>query len=154
MTNPTRIVAFVFGLGLAAGCSTTTSMDVSSQNLAGYVGGAPWSFAAGETDAFLSEGQDDFFATLYPTAYTPCSAQTPSGPYLIVSIPKAPGTYDFDSTRNMTFVADSSDNLVSFDGTIVVDAVAADHVSGGLASSYDGNNEVNGPFVLTVCSED
>lgn len=154
MKHSRLFASLLLVLGLGAGCSVSTSEDVSPQNLSGYIDGQPWSFAAGEISAFLSDGQDNFFATLYPAAYTPCSSEPPPGSHLIVSIPKTPGTYDFNASRNMTFVDDSDDNLVSFDGKIIVDDVEPDQVSGGLASTYDGNNQVSGQFVLTVCPND
>jgi hypothetical protein len=136
---------------LAAGaCTVTTSQDIDPTQLSGVVDGVPWTFQAGETDAFLSENQDDFFATLYASSYTPCSDFDPSGPHLIVSIPKAAGDYTMGLSRSMTFV-DGDLNMVAVDGRIVVDEVTSDHVSGGLHGTYDIDNEVSGQFDLHVC---
>jgi hypothetical protein len=134
---------------LAGACSVTTSHDIDPGNLSGTVGGQIWSFQAGSTNGFLSEGQTDFYAVMYPVAYTECGTE-PSGPHIIVSVPKAAGDFNFDLSRNMTFV-DGEDNLVSIDGRIVVDSVTADHVSGGLHGTYDIDNEVDGQFDITVC---
>ncbi len=141
-------------LSLAAtGCTIETgSMDIEPTPLAGMIGGQTWTFQAGHTSAFLSEGEDEFFATLYPTTFTPCGFSEPSGPHLIVSIPKSPGDYDMDLGRNMTFVAGDR-NLVSFDGRIVVDQVTPTRVIGGLAATYDGSNEVSGTFDITICPD-
>lgn len=129
-----------------------SSLDIDSSNLSGYVAGQSWSFAAGHTSAFLSEGEDDFFATLYPTVFTECGFSEPSGPHLIVSIPKTTGDFDMGFNRNMTFV-DGSDNLVTFDGRIRVDSITATSVTGGLVASYDFDNEVSGTFDVTICEE-
>lgn len=137
----------------ATGCTISTdTMDISSSNLTGSVAGQPWSFKAGNTSAFLSEGEDDYFATLYPTAFTPCG-QEPSGPHIIVAIPKSPGDYDMGFDHNMTFVGNDSTNKVAFDGRIVVDFATSTHVVGGLHGYYDGANEVNGQFDVTVCAD-
>jgi hypothetical protein len=141
-------------LAAATGCTISTdSMDISSSTLTGTVAGQSWSFKTGHTSAFLSEGEDDYFATLYPTAFTPCGISEPSGPHIIVAIPKVPGDYDMGFDHNMTFVGNDSTNKVAFDGRIVVDLATPTHVVGGLHGYYDGANEVNGQFDVTVCAD-
>jgi hypothetical protein len=132
--------------------STSSGEDIVDANLAGVVAGQNWNFVAGHTSAFLSEGEDDFFASLYPSAFTPCGFSEPSGPHIIVAIPKATGEFDMGFGRNMTFV-DGSNNLVSLDGVIRVDSVSATNVTGGLVASYDSDNEVNGTFDVTICPD-
>lgn len=141
---------------LLGACSVEAGFDedIVDSNLSGVVAGQSWNFAAGHTSAFLSEGEDDFFATLYPTQFTPCGFSEPGGPHIIVSIPKTTGEFDMGFGRNMTFVDDSSNNLVSFDGVIRVDSISATNVRGGLAAGYDGDNEVNGTFDVTICADD
>lgn len=139
-------------LSTSAAC-TSGSPDIASTPLAGTVAGQTWTFQAGHTSAFLSDGEDDFFASLYPAAFTACGFSEPSGPHLIVSIPKTPGDYDLGTSLNMTFVSAESDNLVTFDGRIIVDSVTATNVKGGLFGSYDGDNEVNGQFDVTICTD-
>ena len=147
--------ALFLSLSLAA-CATdgdSGSQDIAESQLAGTVGGQTWSFAAGHTSAFLSEGEPDFFASLYPMTFTACGFAEPSGNHLIVAIPKTPGEYDMGLSRNMTFVVGESDNLVAFNGKIVVDEVTATSVKGGLVGSYDNSNEVSGRFEVTICPE-
>jgi hypothetical protein len=145
-------IALVTALSLSA-CSASGSETIDPTPLAGIVDGQSWTFQAGATDAFLSEGEDDFFAVLHASSFTPCGFSEPDGPHLIVSIPKTPGEYEMSLSLNMTFVVDN-DNLVAFDGRIVVDEVTETSVSGGLVASYDGDNEVNGRFNVTICPED
>lgn len=137
------------------GCATDDggSMTIAETQLAGTVGGQTWTFAAGHTNAFLSEGEPDFFASLYPTTFTACGFSEPSGDHLIVAIPKTPGEYEMGLSRNMTFVVGESENLIAFDGKIVVDEVTATSVKGGLVGSYDDANEVTGRFDITICPE-
>jgi hypothetical protein len=151
MTNiggPTSAAVLALGLGLAA-CGT--DYDIPTTTLAGKIDGQPWTFVAGHTDAFLSDGENDFFAELYPASFTACGFATPPGNHLIVAVPKTPGDYDFSTSLNMTFVVEPADNLVTFDGRIVVDEVTPTLVRGGLHGVYNGDNEVSGQFELTVC---
>ena len=134
-------------------CSSSSDVEIATTPLAGKIGGQAWSFQAGSTDAFLSEGEDDFFAAFYATAYTPCGFSDPSGPHVLVSVPKTPGDYDMDLFRNMTFVDTASNNLIATDGRIVIDSVTATTVTGSLHGTYDGGNEINGTFQLTVCAD-
>jgi hypothetical protein len=150
MTKTRRTSAGV-GLALALGACGGTDYDIPVAPLAGTVGGEPWTFVAGHTNDFLSEGEDDFFAELYPAAFTACEFSTPPGNHLIVAVPKAVGDYDFSTSLNMTFVVGASDNLVTFDGRVRVDEVTATTVRGGLHGVFDGDNEVKGEFTLTVC---
>ena len=138
------------------GCATDDagSAEISDQMLTGSVGGQAWSFQAGHTSAFLSEGEPDFFASLYPAAFTACGFSEPAGNHLIVAIPKTPGEYEMSLSRNMTFVVGDSNNLIATKGRIVVDEVTPTSVKGGLVATYDGDNEVNGRFEVTVCPED
>jgi hypothetical protein len=140
-----------------AGCSSsddgggTNGGAIIDTTLSGKVGGQTWSFQVGATDAFLSDGDDNFFAALYATAYTPCSGPEPSGLHLLVAVPKQPGDYPLNLMRNVTFVVGDSDNLISLDGHIIVDEVTATTVTGGLRTRRDDGNDVNGQFQLTVC---
>ncbi len=146
-----KLVPIVASLLFAVACGN--DYEISEEPLAGVVGGQEWNFVAGHTNAFLSEGEDDFFATLYPESFEECGFGEPSGNKLILSIPKEPGTYDFSLNRNMTFyVADTSDNLIATNGQIKVDEVTATNIRGGLVGDFDGDNEVNGQFDVTICA--
>jgi hypothetical protein len=148
----TKLSILALSFAALTGCASDGGEDIATTTLAGQVGGQAWTFVAGNTDAFLSEGEDDFFATLYAEQFTPCGFE-PTGPHLIIAIPKTPGDYEMSLSRNMTFVADN-DNKIAIDGRIVVDTVTADKITGGLVSSYDDGNQVNGMFELTVCPPD
>lgn len=142
-------LACLIASALTAGCGG--DLEISEAPLSGNVLGEPWTFQRGHTSAFLSEGEDDFFALLYAQPFTECGFE-PSGPRLIVSIPKETGEYDFGLGLNMTF-SDGVDNLITSDGRIVVDSVSATRVTGGLAGSYDADNEVTGRFDIAICPD-
>ncbi len=151
----TKLVLATTALLSFAACTSDSASDaeIVDATLSGSVAGQDWSFIAGHTNAFLSEGEDDFFASLYPAAFTPCGFNEPSGPHIIVAIPKTTGDFQMGLGRNMTFV-NGSNNLVSLDGHIRVDSVSETSVRGGLVASYDSDNEVNGTFEVTICAED
>jgi len=138
-----------------AGCtgSDDGGGDIVDATLSGKIGGQAWTFQTGATDAFLSGGDGDFFAALYAAPYAPCGTSAPSGPHLLVSVPKQPGDYDLSLMRNITFVVDGSNNLISLQGQVVVESVTATTVTGGLRTKRDDGNDVNGHFQLTICPE-
>jgi hypothetical protein len=134
------------------GCGTNDSGSTAAIDdapLTGMVSGQPWTFTAGATDAFLSMDGDNFFANFYSTAYA-CGQSEPSGPALIVAVPKTTGDFPMSLQRNMTFV-NGSDNKIAVDGHVRVDSVTATKVTGGLVGTFDDANNVNGTFTLTVC---
>jgi hypothetical protein len=145
---------FAVAIAMAlAGCagSDDGGGDPADTPLAGKIGGATWSFQVGATDAFLSE-DGDFFAALYATTYTPCTGPEPTGPHLLMAVPKQPGEYDLSLMRNVTFAVDN-DNLISLSGRIVVDTVSATTVTGAVKTRRDDGNSVDGRFTLTVCPD-
>lgn len=153
--RPAFALACFFATQLAlAACSGSDGGDVeiAATPLSGKVGGQAWTFQAGATDAFLSQ-DSDFFAALYDTSFTPCGFDEPTGPHLLVSVPKQPGEYPLSLQRNITFVVGEADNLISLEGRIVVDEVTATRVTGALVTRRDDGNDVNGEFELTVCPE-
>jgi hypothetical protein len=145
---------FVVTLVLAGCTGDDGGGDVVDAPLSGKIGGQSWTFQVGATDAFLSEGDGDFFAALYASPYTACVDREPTGPHILAAIPKQPGDYNLSLMRNITFVIDGSTNLVSLEGQIVVEEVTATMVTGGLRTRRDDGNDVNGRFQLTICPPD
>lgn len=146
------LLGFLFPLSAACG-GGDGDFVIDDAELSGAVGGQAWTFVSGDTDFFLSDGEDDFFATLYASEVTPCGFGSPEGDFLIVAVPKEPGEYGFGLSQNMTFVVGESQNLVATSGVIRVDEVTDTLVRGGLHGVFDGENEVSGTFEITVCSE-
>jgi hypothetical protein len=153
-TLTTLFAASMMALVTTAACGTDDgTAALNETTMTGKVGGQTWTFAAGHTSAFLSEGEPDFFASLYPMAFTACGFSEPSGNHLIIALPKTPGEYEMSLSRNMTFVVGDSTNLIATNGKIFVDEVTATTVKGGLVAKYDGENEVNGRFEVTICPD-
>jgi len=111
----------------------------------------PWTFQVGATNAFLSEGHPDFFATFSASNYTVCVTSGPTERSVIASVPREPGDYDFNLDRSITFVGANNFNRVATEGRIVIDSVTATMVTGGLHATFDKSNEVNGQFQLSIC---
>jgi hypothetical protein len=130
--------------------SSPSTAEIDSTPVAGMVGGQSWTFVAGDTDAFLSDGEDTFFAALYPAQFTTCGFSEPSGDHLLISIPKTVGDYPMSLARNMTFVV-GNDNKIAIDGHIRVDEVSATKIKGGIVSRFDDQNEINGTFEIPIC---
>ena len=147
-----RSAALCLSLALGA-CGE--SYEISDQQLQGKVGGVAWTFAAGETDSFLSD-EEGFFAKLYASPGEPCAFSSPSGNRLLLNVPTAPGDYELSLSRSMTFVVEESDgplNLIATEGRLIVDEVTATSVTGGIYGRFDGDNVIDGNFTLTVCAE-
>tara|TARA_R110002096_G_scaffold401386_6_gene598319 strand:+ start:59894 stop:60349 length:456 start_codon:yes stop_codon:yes gene_type:complete len=138
----------------AFGCGD--SFEITDQPLQGQVGGASWSFVTGDTNAFLSD-EDGYFATLFAADYETCGFSQAAGNSVILSIPTETGDYDLSLRRNMTFVVDDDDdgpqNLVATDGRIVVDEITATTITGGIHARFDGDNEIDGMFSVSVCPD-
>lgn len=151
------ILALAPALALAfAGCSSSSDSDsqpIAASPLSGQVGGQPWTFQLGATDAFLSQGGGDFVAVLYATSYTPCTDSDPIGPHLFVAVPRQPGVYPLTAMRNVTFTFNDADNQIALDGEVEVHDVTATRVTGGLRTRVDAGNDVDGQFQLTVCPD-
>ena len=148
----TKLLGLAFISALCfTGCTTDpgTNQTIDPTPLAGMVEGQPWTLKTGATNAFLSSGSDTFFADFYSVAYK-CNDPEPSGPALIVSVPKAPGDYPMSLQRNMTFT-NGSDNKIAVDGLVHIDTVTATTITGGLVGTYDAANTVSGQFTLTIC---
>lgn len=155
MMKTSLAAALLLSVGLV-GCAADSggsTADIEAVPLTGMVGGQAWTFQAGHTDSFLSKDEPTFFATMFPTTFTTCGFSEPAGNHLILSLPKTPGEYPMSLSRNMTFVV-GNDNKIAVNGMIRIDEVTATHITGGLVSSFDSQNEVNGTFDIPVCPDD
>ena len=144
-------------LGAVMLCTACGSggFSIEERPLSGVVGGAPWSFVAGDTNAFLSD--DDFFANLYDREFNTCEFGPAAGSSLILNIPMQVGSYELGQFLTMTFVVEDDDgplNLISTEGGIRVDEITDTTISGGVDATFDGDNSVNGLFELTICPDD
>lgn len=129
------------------------SVEIASGPLTGKVGGATWTIASAQTDAFLSD-EEGFWVDAYAENVATCGAFG-NGNHLILSVPKTLGTHRLSLSLNGTFVVEGAetDNLVATQGAIRVDEVTSAIVRGGLTMSFDANNSVSGEFEAVVCPE-
>lgn len=145
-------VAALAAVGCGGGGSRYT---IDDGPLTGLFNGTDWKFVSGDTTDSLSD-ENGFFATLHDTEITSCSGEAAYGEAIVlVHIPKAVGTYDFDLDQSLTFVLER-ENVVSFTGVIEVESVTDTKVSAGLYATYnnDVNFEISGHFEVDVCPPD
>jgi hypothetical protein len=131
----------------------SSGFQIGSGTLSGKIGGAPWTFVAGETDSFLSD-EKSFFAELYAdTIPTACQNGPSSGKNsLILNVPPQAGDYGLSLSLNATFVIDATqENLGATRGRLRVDEVTDTSIRGGAHIVFDAANEVDGVFQLSVC---
>src|SRR4051812_5765624 len=76
-----RAVLFATAIASLAACGGDgdgTPGTIAAVPLAGTIDGQPWTFVAGQTDAFLSDTGDTFFATLFDKPFAaPCDELQP-----------------------------------------------------------------------------
>jgi hypothetical protein len=146
----TLLAALALSAAACGGSEPAAPLAVGTQPLAGKVGGQPWTFAHGSTNAFLSGSRPDFFGELYADGTPGCGTFSTSN-RVILAIPKAPGDYPFTTQRNGTFVVGGSSNLVAMQGRIIVEQVTTDAVTARVHMVFDGSNEIDGEFVASIC---
>jgi len=162
-----RAIGLVCGIGLfVLGCSSSddggedggddggNDVAIVDGPLSGTVGGEGWTVARAETDAFLSEGEPDYWTDLYGSPGTACqSSPLDDGHHVILQAPRQPGEYPLSLSYNATFVieGDVTDNLVATTGRVVIDEVTSSVIRGGAYLRYDADNTVNGHFEITIC---
>jgi hypothetical protein len=151
-------------LAIASGCGSAASLGgdggpgggvtISSQPLAGKIGGQPWTFVAGETDAFLSDATS-FFTTLYSSSFTACSFGRPTGENeVLLQLPTTAGSYNLSLGMNATlYDAASQTNWVATRGRVEVTAITATTITGGMNITYNADNTVDGQFSVTICPD-
>ena len=143
---------------LLAGCGDSGddgndkgSATIASGKLAGKVGGASWTLAAAQTDAFFSDATE-FWVDLYAVAPTGCGSQG-SGSSVILNVPNKVGSHALSLQLNGTFVLDNAnqDNLVATEGAIRVDEITDTLIRGGVTMTFDAANSISGEFDATIC---
>jgi hypothetical protein len=141
--------------GLAACGGDGAPGTIAAVPLAGTIDGQPWTFVAGQTDAFLSESSDTFFATLFDKPFAaPCDELQPQDAThsLILNIPKAVGRYALSLTLNQTFSYPEGQNDIATSGTLEVTELTATSLSGGVKMATGSRNSVEGQFMITICA--
>jgi hypothetical protein len=132
----------LFAVGCGVGGDGSGAAPISSQPLAGKVGGQAWTFTTGETTEVLStNGQ--LWVDLYADSFDACVVhRAPSSANVVtMMMPRTPGSYDVSLTMND----------VATSGRLVVDSVSATTITGGLNIAHNGDNAVNGQFQATIC---
>jgi hypothetical protein len=139
---------------LAVGCGSSDggSTVISSEPLAGKIGGQPWTFVTGQTDSFLSSSSK-YWVDAYAESFTPCSGSASfTADEIIMNLPRAVGNYKLSISLNQTFyVAATNDNLIATSGEIDITDISATTITGGANFAYNADNSVDGQFQITIC---
>jgi hypothetical protein len=152
----TSAASWCLGLFLVVGCGGGGGGGggpISTQPLAGKIGGQAWTFMTGETIASLSNA-DELFVNLYPTSFETCvSFGAPTGvDNVIMIMPRAAGSYSLGLSLTATlYDASDNSNYATTNGSLVIDSVTATTISGGLRATYNGDNSVDGQFQAAIC---
>jgi len=135
---------------LAAGCGGSTV--ISSQPLAGKIGGQPWTFMTGETNSYLSTASE-YWVAAYGESFAACTDFPPTGAnQLLMNLPTAIGNYPVSLSRIQTFyIAATSDNLGATSGEIDITDISATTITGGANFAFNADNSVDGQFQVTIC---
>jgi hypothetical protein len=140
--------------GLAAGCGSSGggSTVISTQPLAGKIGGQPWTFMTGETDSSLSTASE-YWVDAYAESFTPCTGSSSTGGNrIIMSLPMTIGNYPLSLQFNQTFyIAAGNDNLAATSGEIDITDISATTITGGAKFAYNADNSVDGQFAVSIC---
>jgi hypothetical protein len=156
---------FSFCLLVLAGCGGSDSggsessgsdagaVAISSQPLSGKIGGKAWTFATGETDAYLSEGEDTYFTDLYASTFAACDTFMPddSAGTIIVLLPRETGSYRLGMSVNVTFYVPPGDNWIATKGSLEITEVTDTTITGGLKATYNSDNTAEGRFTASIC---
>ena len=142
----------LFAVGCGVGGDGGASAPMSSQTLAGKIGGQTWTFGTGETLAALSTSEQ-LWVDLYPGRFESCiPLGAPANADMVtMMMPRAPGSYDLGNNLKTLYTSRTGTNYVATSGRLVIDSVTATTISGGMNITYNGDNTVNGQFQATIC---
>jgi hypothetical protein len=126
------------------------------------INGQPWTFMAGQTDHFLSQGKDTFFASLYDQPIPASSACSPGDPpgtmrLLILNVPMKVGQFPLSLAFNQTFSyfdgVHSFQNDIATSGVLEVSALSATTITGGVKMAFGTKDAVDGQFEISICAQ-
>lgn len=138
-------------LGLWACGEEDAAIEIADQPLQGQVEGEAWTVGGAATHAFLSN-EEGFWVDVLATPLM-CGGGFGGGNKLIVTVPREVGEYPLGPRLNMTFAVGDNENLITFDGAIIVEEVTDTTVTASLKANFDGDNTVEGRFTAEICGE-
>jgi hypothetical protein len=155
------LVAAFLALAGAVGCGSSGggggSAAIATTPLSGKIGGQSWTLGTAETDPFLSMTGPNFFVTMYPDTdlFTACTGQpaATTDNLFLPDIPMATGDYSLSATPtglHASFQVGNTANVAT-SGHLVIDSVSATTVTGGINTTFDSDNTLDGQFTITVC---
>jgi hypothetical protein len=149
---------WMIGLAVVAvGCGGDDGGDGAPADLdviattpaSGTIMGTPFTLGT----RFMNVTGSDLFVDLLPTPAADCTNDETDGdyPFIIFSVPPAPGRSVVGVDEYVTFVPAPNTNLGVGRGVIQIDAVTATTVSGGLHVWDSEYGEIDGRFDGALC---
>lgn len=139
-------------------CNTTGETDLSQEPLVGKIGGADWTYVAG--NAYFDQSSTIVNGMLLDfRSSDPCSWISVSQDHIELSFPSQTGTYDLTSG---SFTSDDygtavfktlspSQNLYAY-GYVQIFSISKARIVGYINAQVDNDNYVKGSFQLSVCN--
>ena len=149
-------LAGMLALSLAAAACASGPIAISSEPLAGTIGGSEWTLASAETNATLSANSPTFVARAYAEALPACTGagSAANGNGLILNLPRTAGDYRVGESLSQTFYMTAGNtNYVATQGRVIVEEVTTTTIRAGAHFRFDDANEVDGQFAVTICSD-
>ncbi len=153
MKSPAGLgLLLLFAVGCGVGGDGGGGATMSSQTLAGKIGGQTWTFETGETMAALSTSEQ-LWVDLYADRFEDCvPLGAPANADMVtMMMPRVPGSYDLGINLNTLYTSRTGANYVATSGRLVIDSVTATTITGAMNITYNGDNTVNGQFQATIC---
>ena len=139
-------------VGCGVGSDGGGGAAMSSQTLAGKIGGRTWTFGTGETIAALSTSER-LWVDLYADRFESCVplGAPANADMVMMMMPMTPGSYDLGVKMNTHYTTRTGASYVATSGRLVIDSVTATTITGAMNITYNGDNAVNGQFQATIC---
>jgi hypothetical protein len=120
--------------------------------LTGKIGGTPWMAISGTAEELFSPGE--LFYVLHDT-YIPdaCNPFYSSEYHVLFSLPAATCAYSLDLNSNTVTLFEGDTNYIAWQGSVEIETLTTDLVTGSITATVDGDNSVSGEFSAARCSQ-
>ena len=136
------------------------SYSFKDQELSGEIAGDSWTYADGFVEESTFDDESVLDISLFLAQDVPaCETFGIEGDEVFFVIPNAVGLYKLSVSLNLqgrtVTLLDKDDftNYIAGEGAIEILAITETHVIGRIDARYDGNNHVNGDFMVSFCPE-
>ena len=126
----------------------------SDKTLTGKITGTEWTFVSGVARPSFEDASKISIQLWNEQVDDPCNGFSfGSQKQVIGSLPKSAGVVTMSPTKNVTlYDQNGNKNIVLTNGAYELTEIAADHITGRLVGSFDGDNALNGTFTIPLCA--